>query len=134
VSYLLIALGSALGGMTRHWCTLLISARLDSMFPWGTVLVNVSGSLLIGISAALLDSGGDSGGRLGAAQAARDFVMVGLLGGYTTFSAFSLQTLQLLRQDRWGLAGANAAGSVFACLVAVGLGYWAVTSLQKSFP
>jgi len=127
VSYLLIALGSALGGMARHWCTALISARLDSMFPWGTVLVNVSGSLLIGVSAALLEPGS----RWGGGQAARDFVMVGLLGGYTTFSAFSLQTLQLLRQDKWWLACANVAGSVAACLIAVWLGYLAVASLQK---
>ena len=128
MSYLLIALGSALGGMTRHWCTTLISDRLDSMFPWGTVLVNVSGSLLIGASAALLDPGG----RLSGTHGARDFVMIGLLGGYTTFSAFSLQTLQLLRQDKWALASANVTASVLACLLAVALGYWAVDSLQKS--
>ena len=126
MSYLLIALGSALGGMARHWCTLWVGARIESVglnatFPWGTVLVNISGSLLIGISAALLGSG-----------RGRDFAMVGVLGGYTTFSAFSLQTLQLLRQDKWGLASANVAISVIACLIAVWLGYWAASSLQRS--
>lgn len=111
----------------RHWCTALATARIDSAFPWGTVLVNVSGSLLIGISAALLEPG-----RWSATPAARDFVMVGLLGGYTTFSAFSLQTLQLLRQGKMWLAGANAAGSLMMCLLAVWLGYLLASSLRKS--
>ena len=129
MSYLLIALGSALGGMARHWCTTLVSARFDSMFPWGTVLVNVSGSLLIGASAALLDPGAR---WVNGQAAAREFVMIGLLGGYTTFSAFSLQTLQLLRQEKWWLAAGNVSGSVTACLLAVWLGYFAVASLQKA--
>jgi CrcB protein len=127
VSYVLIALGSALGGIARHWVTALISERIESSFPWGTVLVNVSGSLLIGGIAALLEPGS----RLSGVQQVRDFAIVGLLGGYTTFSAFSLQTLQLLRAEKWWLAGANVAGSVAACLLAVSLGYLAVRSLQR---
>jgi CrcB protein len=118
MSYLLVALGSALGGMARHWLTALISSRAESIFPWGTVLVNISGSFLIGIAAALLDTSG----RWSSASA-RDFAIVGVLGGYTTFSAFSLQTLQLLRQQKWWLAGLNVGGSVMACLLAVAVGY-----------
>jgi CrcB protein len=127
VSYVLIALGSALGGMARHWVTTLLSGRLASQFPWGTVLVNVSGSLLIGSIAALLEPGS----RFSGVRQMREFAMVGLLGGYTTFSAFSLQTLQLLRAEKWWLAGANVAGSVAACLLAVAFGYLAVRSMQQ---
>jgi CrcB protein len=117
MSYLLVALGSALGGMARHWLTALVSTRVESAFPWGTVLVNISGSFLIGVIAALLDSGGRW------SLTARDFAMVGVLGGYTTFSAFSLQTLQLVRQQKWWLAGLNVGGSLVACLLAVAVGY-----------
>jgi len=125
MSYLCVALGSALGGMLRHWLTQVASTRLASPLPWGTLLVNVSGSLLIGVAAALLEPPG----RWSNAHA-RAFVMVGILGGYTTFSAFSLQTLQLLQQQRIWLALAYAGGSVLLCLMAVTLGYFAVSALR----
>jgi CrcB protein len=126
MSYLLVALGSALGGVARHWLTLAVSARVPAPFPWGTVLVNTSGSLLIGVAVALLAPPGRwSSGH------ARDFVIVGLLGGYTTFSAFSLQTLQLLQQQRHGLALLNVGGSVLTCLLAVAMGYWLASTLSR---
>ena len=126
MSYLLVALGSALGGMARHWLTAAVTSRVPSTFPWGTVLVNLSGSFLIGVAVALLAPPG----RWSSGQA-RDFVMVGVLGGYTTFSAFSLQTLQLLQQQRFGLALLNVGGSVLACLLAVAVGYLLASQLSR---
>lgn len=128
-SYLLIALGSALGGMARHWCTVTLANRLGASFPWGTLLVNVVGSFLIGLVAALTLPDG----RSGETQTAREFLMVGLLGGYTTFSAFSLQTLTLLRDGKLAYAGANVAVSVAVCLIAVWLGY-VLGNVLKSAP
>ena len=127
MSYLLVAIGSALGGMARHWLTAVLSMRIESAFPWGTVLVNISGSFLIGVAAASFGTEGRWN-----SLPAREFAMVGVLGGYTTFSAFSLQTLQLLRQQKWWLAGLNVGGSVLACLLAVALGYALASSLQKA--
>lgn len=115
-SYLLIALGSAIGGVARHWCGLAVAQRMGSAFPWGTLVVNVIGSFLIGLIAALTDAAHQS-------QRAREFLMVGVLGGYTTFSAFSLQTLALLREGKVFAAGGNVAASVVLCLAAVWLGF-----------
>ena len=88
-AYLLIALGSGLGGVARHWLTTLLAARIASPFPWGTFLVNVIGSGIIGFVLALPDS------RIN--PAVRQFLAVGILGGFTTFSAFSAQTLGLMQ-------------------------------------
>jgi CrcB protein len=121
ISYALVALGSAVGGMARHWCGNLIATSTTGALPWGTLFVNVSGSFLIGILAAVLD--GDD-------RMARELLMVGVLGGYTTFSAFSLQTLDLLRDGKLAQAGANVALSVVCCLVAVWMGYVAARALR----
>jgi len=119
-AYLWIAIGSALGGMARFWLSG-VSARLfGEALPWGTLLVNVTGSLIIGFFATF--SG--PGGRLDVDPAVRLFVMVGLCGGYTTFSAFSLQTLDLLRSGSVVRAAVNVAASVCLCILAVALGYW----------
>jgi CrcB protein len=128
VTYLLIAIGSALGGMARHWCGLAVAARAGTAFPLGTVLINIVGSFLIGLVAALTQADG----RWSSAQLTRDFLMVGVLGGYTTFSAFSLQTLNLLRDGKLAYAGANVAVSVGACLIAVWLGYVLGSALKPS--
>lgn len=128
-SYLLIALGSALGGVARHWCAVTIANRFGNTFPWGTLAVNVVGSFLIGLIAAFAAPHG----RWGESQTAREFLMVGVLGGYTTFSAFSLQTLTLLRDGKVAYASANIALSVLLCLIAVWLGY-ALGSALKPAP
>jgi CrcB protein len=115
MAYLWIAVGSALGGMARHWCTD-ISARLFGVtFPWGTLFINVLGSFVIGLFFTL--TGVD--GRFDASTNVKLFVMVGVCGGYTTFSAFSLQTLALMLEGQWLRGGAYIAASVALCLIAV---------------
>jgi CrcB protein len=125
-TYLWIGLGSALGGMARYGCSSLVANAFGQAFPWGTLLVNVLGSFVIGFFATL--SGPD--GRLLVASDARQFVMVGLCGGYTTFSSFSLQTLNLAQDGEMLSAGMNIAGSVVLCLAAVWLGHVAAAALN----
>ena len=118
MEYLWIAFGSALGGMARHWMSGVVAQRFGEAFPTGTLIVNVTGSFAIGFIATLTDPGG----RLLMGVSARQFIMVGVLGGYTTFSSFSLQTLNLARDGEWLYAGANVLLSVIVCLLAVWFG------------
>lgn len=115
---LLIGLGSALGGMVRYGLSGFVARRMDEIFPWGTLTVNVVGSLLIGLLAGLHETA-----RLPLSPEARGFLMIGVLGGFTTFSSFSLQTLQRLHDGDWWRAGANVVFSIVLCLGAVALGY-----------
>ena len=119
--YTLIALGGALGSVGRFWLNGVVSNQLGPGFPWGTLLINVTGSFLIGIIAAVASPEGrmDSQSRIFATQ----FLMIGVCGGYTTFSSFSLQTLNLLRDRQWLYAGGNVLLSVVLCMIAVWLGY-----------
>jgi fluoride exporter len=126
-SYLWIAIGSALGGAGRYWISGIVAQQFGETFPWGTIIVNVSGSFVIGFFATL--SGPD--GRLLISTTARQFVMIGLCGGYTTFSSFSLQTLNQGREGDWLGAGANIGLSVVMCLVAVWLGHIAALALNQ---
>ncbi len=125
VAYLWIALGSALGGIARFAFSSLLASQFGQTFPWGTLAVNVSGSFVIGFFAAL--TGPD--GRVIVSSDVRQFVTIGLCGGYTTFSAFSLQTLTLAQDGQFARAGANIVGSVVLCLLAVWLGYVAAAAL-----
>ena len=118
-SYFWIALGSALGGAGRYWCSGLVARHFGESFPWGTLVVNVLGSFVVGFADALL-----------AGTAARQLVMAGLCGGFTTFSAFSLQTLNLVRDGEWARAGANVGASVVTCLISVWLGHIAAIALN----
>ncbi len=127
-SYLLVGLGSALGGMARHWATGFAASRWGMAFPWGTLGVNVIGSLIIGVLAAGLVPGT----RWVLPIPARELLMVGVLGGYTTFSSFSLQTFMLMEQGDWLRAGGNVVLSVVLCLVAVALGYLLATSVLRA--
>lgn len=124
MTYLLIAIGSALGGVARYWCALFVNSFTTTAFPWGTLAVNVLGSGLIGVAFASIEPGS----RWQWANANRDFInqffMIGVLGGFTTFSSFSLQTLELLRAQQWLQASANVVGSVMLCMAAVSIGYW----------
>ena len=109
---LLVALGSAVGGAARWALSGWIDGRSGSGFPWGTLAVNVLGGLLIGVSAAILER-----------EAMRLLLITGVLGGFTTFSAYSLQSLQLLQGGRFGLALGYALGSVVICLLACWAGW-----------
>jgi CrcB protein len=110
--------------MARYWCSGVIAHRIGETFPWGTLTVNVAGSFAIGLFAALVEPEG----RFFISPAARQFVMIGIFGGFTTFSAFSVQTLALMREGEVLRAGMNVALSVVLCLVAVWLGYLLASS------
>ena len=117
--YLWIALGSALGGVGRYWCSGVIARHIGETFPWGTLTVNVVGSLLIGLLATV----SEPDGRLLMSTTMRQFFMIGVFGGFTTFSSFSLQTLNLVRDGQWVPASLYILGSVALCLVGVWLGH-----------
>ena len=93
ITYLMVALGGALGSVARFWMSGAIAERFDSKFPWGTIFV------------------------------------MGICGGYTTFSAFSVQTLDLMRAGNWPAVTGNVLGSVLACLLAV----WELNHVGQSF-
>ncbi|HJS88142.1 MAG TPA: fluoride efflux transporter CrcB [Acetobacteraceae bacterium] len=128
MNYVLIGLGGALGSMARAWMTLLVARVAGATFPWGTVLINVLGSFVIGFFGTLTDG---LGGRYAASAEARAFVMIGICGGFTTFSSFSLQTLELLRHGRIGPAAANIGLSVAVCLAAVAAGHYGAAALGR---
>jgi CrcB protein len=119
ITYVWVAIGSALGGMARYGCSGLAARLIGETFPWGTLIVNILGSFVIGFFATV--TGPD--GRYMLGSVARQFVMVGFCGGFTTFSSFSLQTLNLMNDGEWFRAGANIGGSVVCCLVAVWAGH-----------
>ena len=126
-NYIWVMIGSALGGGARYWCSGFVAERIGETFPWGTLIVNVTGSFVIGFFATL--TGPD--GRFLVGTTARQFVMVGICGGYTTFSSFSLQTLNLIRDGEWFRAGGNIGLSVVLCMLAVWLGQIAATALNQ---
>ncbi len=115
--YLWVTIGSALGGLLRYILTR-VTGPVSSGFPTGTVLINVLGSFVIGYFGALTAQGG----KYPASENTRLFVMVGICGGFTTFSSFSLQTFELLRGGAWGRALANVVLSVLLCLFGVAVG------------
>jgi CrcB protein len=128
--YLWIALGSGLGGVARFALSGLVANHFGETFPWGTLIVNILGSFVIGLFSTLTAPEG----RLFVGATSRQFVMTGILGGFTTFSSFSLQTLSLARDGEWLRAGGNAVGSLVLCLFAVWLGHLtalAITSFLK---
>ncbi len=127
MAYFWIAVGGALGSVFRYWCSGVAARLIGETFPWGTLVVNVVGSFVIGCFFTL--TGPD--GRLLVSPTARLFVMVGLCGGYTTFSSFSLQTLTLLQDGELLHAGANIVVSVLLCMLAVWLGHVAAAQLNQ---
>lgn len=127
VTYLWIALGGAVGTAGRFWLSGVVARMVGETFPWGTLLVNVTGSFVIGFFATL--SGPD--GRIFVGSTAREFVMIGICGGYTTFSSFSLQTLNLMNDGEWFAAGANIGLSVICCMIAVWAGYVLATAMNS---
>lgn len=127
ITYLWIALGGALGSVARYGCSSLAARWVGETFPWGTLIVNIAGSFAIGFFVGL--TGPD--GRIMVSPNARQFVTVGICGGYTTFSSFSLQTLNLVRDGDLLEAGGNVLASVIGCLVSVWLGYAMAASLSQ---
>ncbi len=115
INVLLVALGGAIGASARYGVSLAIPVR-DAGWPWATFVVNVSGSLLIGLLAGWLASRAEAG------EPWRLLLGVGVLGGFTTFSAYSLETLRLIERGDIAGAAAYAIGSVLAGLAAVALG------------
>ena len=120
-AYLLVALGSAFGGVLRFWLAAMMGDKLGAPHL-GTVFVNVTGSFVIGFIA-----------TLGPLPWKQQLLMVGILGGYTTFSSFSLQTLELAHKGRWATAGANVVLSVVLSLLAVALGHLCGALVQRIF-
>ena len=118
-TYLWIALGSAIGGSGRFALSGLVANWTGATFPWGTLVVNVGGCFVIGIFNALTGPDGIFLVPIGA----RLFVMVGLCGGYTTFSSFSLESLNLMRNGEWLAAGGYVLASILFCLIGVWLGH-----------
>jgi CrcB protein len=109
---LAVAIGGALGGALRFWVSGVVARRFGERFPWGTLVVNVSGAALIGAIAGLvLAPGSHSIGQ----PTVWAVLVVGILGSYTTVSSFSLQTLALLRSGEQRRAAANVAASVSLC-------------------
>jgi len=117
-TYLAVAAGGALGTVARYFLSGAVAGAFGETFPWGTLIINVTGSFVIGFFGVL--TGPD--GRYLVSSATRQFVMIGLCGGYTTFSSFSLQTLNLVRDGEWLYAGWNIIGSVLLCLLFVWAG------------
>ncbi|MBI5129352.1 MAG: fluoride efflux transporter CrcB [Rhodopseudomonas palustris] len=116
---LLVGVGGAIGGAARFVVSDAVGQRWGTTFPWGTLIVNVSGALLIGIFVGLarVYAGGFDSPLM------RDLIITGVLGGYTTVSSFSLQTINLVLDRRTALATLNVVASTTLCLVAVALGY-----------
>ncbi len=128
MSYFWSFVGGGLGSIARFASSGYVARHFGETFPWGTLAVNVVGSLIIGFFATLTDTDG----RWLVAPSAREFVMIGVCGGYTTFSSLSLQTLNLARDGEWFRAGANATLSFVLCMAAVWLGHVLAAGLNSS--
>jgi CrcB protein len=120
---LAIAAGGAIGALLRYWTSLAVHSRLGTGFPYGTLAVNVLGSLLMGFLYIWLIE------RLAAGPALRAFLLIGVLGAFTTFSAFSMETLNLIEGGHAGKALLNIAVSITACIAAAALGIFAARQL-----
>ncbi|HEY5047460.1 MAG TPA: fluoride efflux transporter CrcB [Rhizomicrobium sp.] len=125
--YLAVAAGGAIGTMARYFLSGVIANAFGQTFPWGTLVINVTGSFIIGFFATL--TGPD--GRFLVSGTTRQFVMVGICGGYTTFSSFSLQTLNLMNDREWLYSTGNIVGSVVLCMFFVWLGATVATALNQ---
>ena len=123
LNILLVAAGGGLGGMARFWVSGVVGRRYGETFPWGTLVVNVSGAASIGVLGALvLDPGPQPAGQ----ETLWAGLAIGVLGSYTTVSSFSLQTLALMRSGEPLRAALNVLASVLLCLSAAAIGYLAV--------
>lgn len=122
-----IALGGAIGSLGRYYAALAFTALTGTWLPWGTVLVNITGSFVIGCAGGAFISGEPAT----LSPVVRYFVIAGLCGGYTTFSAFSLQTVELLQVGLPGRALLHVVLSVVACVLATAVGYGLSAALTR---
>lgn len=125
-TYLAVMAGGALGVGARMFMSNWLSEYLGETFPWGTFAVNVLGCFIIGVFSGLTGPEG----LLVTSPLVRQVVMVGVLGGFTTFSSFSLQTLALISSGQWLYAMGNVALTVFLCLLATTLGMILASAIQ----
>jgi fluoride exporter len=125
--YVYVTVGGGLGALARFLLSSFVATHLGETFPWGTLIINVTGSFAIGFFGTLTDPDG----ALLVRPEFRTFFMVGICGGYTTFSSFSLQTLRLAQNGHWMSAGANVLTSNIGCLVAVWLGHTCAASFRR---
>lgn len=117
LNYILISIGAAIGGVFRYGLASFIQKRVESFFPYGTLVVNITGSFVLGFIMYYLDE------KEFLSPQMRLFLTVGLCGGFTTFSTFSYETLNLIKNSQFLLAASNVLGSVFLCLIAIYLAY-----------
>jgi len=120
LTWVAVAAGGALGSLARYWMTGAMAALTGTRFPYGTLLINILGSFVIGAVAGVTLTPD----RMGMHPDVRIFLMVGICGGFTTFSAFSLQTLELLQTGDVIPAALYVAGSVTLCVLFVWFGWW----------
>ena len=123
-----IFVGGGLGSLARWGASGFIANKVGETFPWGTLCINVSGSFIIGLFATATGPEG----RWMAPAMFRQFFMLGICGGFTTFSAFSLQTLNLAEDGQWFQAGGNVVLSLLLCLLGVWLGHLLGSALNSS--
>jgi fluoride exporter len=124
---LLVALGSGLGGAARLWLSTLVSRGAGTSFPWGTLAVNVLGCLVVGLLGAMFEPSSP----LHVRQDVRVLLIVGVLGGFTTFSAFSLETLLLVQRGATVAAAGYVVVSVALCLLAASAAYMAMAAALR---
>ena len=118
----LVLIGGFCGGISRFFLSGLVGRSVGETFPWGTLLVNVSGAVAIGAFA----GAARVHGGIFASDLFRDLIVVGLFGGYTTVSSFCLQTLNLALEGEGRLAAFNVVASSALCVLFVALGFWMV--------
>ena len=121
---LAVFLGGGLGSVGRFLLSGAVQRSAGGIFPWGTITVNVLGALAIGAVWA-------AAGRCDLAPGVRVFIFVGIFGGFTTFSSFSLETLNLFREGAWRAGLGNIVLSNLACLVAVAAGFFIMRALLR---
>ena len=127
MTYILVVIGGGLGALGRFLLSGYVASHWGETFPWGTLIINVTGSFAIGFFGTLTDPDG----ALLVNPNVRTFFMIGICGGYTTFSSFSLQTLRLAQNGQVLNAGANVLASNFGCLVAVWIGHVCATTFRR---
>lgn len=123
-----VALGGAIGSISRYWLSVLL-VSISKNLPWGTILINVTGSFLIAFFGVLTLMGT----KFEVSENVRLFVMVGLCGGFTTFSSFSLQSFELLRSGAIGRAFINIVLSVILCVVATAIGFYCAQKINGGY-